>query len=169
MMKLIIGGSGSGKSAYAEDCITSMEQTGLSKRNLYYIATMKVYGKEGKQRVARHQKMREGKGFHTIEQETDLNHCLSAIIPREDALVLIECMSNLVANEMFTETETKREDAVVEKVLDDLSKISNEVKHLVVVTNNIFEDGCQYAEDTKSLKSIKATFENVLTFGQHIK
>lgn len=150
MMKLIIGGSGSGKSAYAEDCITSMEQTALSEGNLYYIATMKVYGEEGKQRVAHHRKMREGKGFLTIEQETDLHYCLSDIRHREEALVLIECMSNLVANEMFTETETKREGIVVKKVLEDFAKMSKVVKHLVVVTNNVFEDGCQYDEATKA-------------------
>ena len=44
---MINGGSGSGKSAYAEECIVRMSQ-GLSR---YYLATMQVYGEEGRKKV----------------------------------------------------------------------------------------------------------------------
>ena len=43
--------------------------------------------------------MRAGKGFETIERYTELDELL---IPK-DCVVLLECMSNLVANEMFRE------------------------------------------------------------------
>lgn len=44
MMTLIIGGSGSGKSAYAEDYMVSISED----RKKYYIATMQIYDEEGK-------------------------------------------------------------------------------------------------------------------------
>ena len=65
MLAVITGGSGSGKSEYAESVATS-----LAKRDglpLYYIATMRPFGAEGMWRVERHRKLRAGKGFETIE------------------------------------------------------------------------------------------------------
>ena len=60
MLVLIIGGSGSGKSAYAEDYITKLSKDCRK----YYIATMQVYDEEGQKKVFKHQKMRDGKGFN---------------------------------------------------------------------------------------------------------
>ena len=94
MMILVTGGSGSGKSSFAEDCIVSF---GNARR--IYIATMYPFDEESKKRVKRHQAMRQGKGFDTLECYTGL---VRAAIP-EGSTVLLECMSNLVANEMFQE------------------------------------------------------------------
>ena len=47
MMTLIIGGSGSGKSAFAEQYIVSA----AGEKKKYYIATMKVYDEEGRRKV----------------------------------------------------------------------------------------------------------------------
>ena len=55
MMTVVTGGSGSGKSAFAEDKIVSF---GPAKR--IYIATIHAYDEESHKRVARHQKMRAG-------------------------------------------------------------------------------------------------------------
>ena len=57
MITLITGGSGSGKSAYAEECIGMLSE-GCHK---YYLATMQVFGEEGQAKVERHQKLRSGK------------------------------------------------------------------------------------------------------------
>ncbi len=55
MITLVLGGSGSGKSAYAEHLLDG-------KTNKYYIATMQVYDAEGeKKKVARHRRLRAGK------------------------------------------------------------------------------------------------------------
>ena len=89
MMTVVTGGSGSGKSAFAEDKILSY---GARKR--IYIATMHPYDEESLQRVARHRKMRAGKGFETVECYTGLN----VLDFPENAAVLLECMSNLAAN-----------------------------------------------------------------------
>ena len=74
MLHLIIGGSGSGKSEYAEN-----QAVLLSKKedlSLYYIATMKPFGEEGKRRVERHRRLRSGKGFFTIEHYVNLWYLL---------------------------------------------------------------------------------------------
>ena len=61
MITLVTGGSGSGKSAYAESLLYSCQ--GIR----YYIATMQIYDAEGEKKVERHRKLRAGKGFLTIE------------------------------------------------------------------------------------------------------
>ena len=63
MITLVTGGSGSGKSAYAESLLYSCE--GIR----YYIATMQIYDAEGEKKVERHRKLRAGKGFLTIESD----------------------------------------------------------------------------------------------------
>mgnify|MGYP000019509733 FL=1 len=91
-MHLITGGSGSGKSAYAEAQILA-----LNGECRVYLATMYPYDEESRQRIARHRKMRAEKNFTTVECYRDLE---KTEIP-EHADVLLECMSNLTANEMF--------------------------------------------------------------------
>lgn len=69
MMTLILGGSGSGKSAYAEDHL--LRAAGDKKK--YYIATMQIRDAEMQAKVDRHHRLRQGKGFTTIEQPTELS------------------------------------------------------------------------------------------------
>ncbi|MCM1039850.1 MAG: bifunctional adenosylcobinamide kinase/adenosylcobinamide-phosphate guanylyltransferase [Ruminococcus sp.] len=163
MMILIIGGSGSGKSSYAEKtALTLAEKEGQQteeRRNTeirkYYLATMKVYDEEGRKKVMRHQKMRAGKGFLTIEQPTDIAKALEKM-EAGTGVVLLECLSNLTANEMFTEEdETVRtgvdsEIRIAEKIVQEISVIKECMTHLVVVGNNVFEDGILYDETTMS-------------------
>ena len=48
MLKLVTGGSGSGKSAFAEELVT-----GSDYENRYYLATMQVYDDDGRRKVDR--------------------------------------------------------------------------------------------------------------------
>ena len=50
-------------------------------------------------------------------------------------------MSNLVANEMFTETGTIQQELVIRKITQHLWKLFDAAHHVIVVTNNVFEDG----------------------------
>ena len=73
MMEVVTGGSGSGKSAYAEQKICGLQQgTG----RLYYIATMYPYGSETERKIEKHRWMRAGKGFRTLEWYTGLSECI---------------------------------------------------------------------------------------------
>ena len=62
-----------------------------------YIATMQAFDEESRARIAKHRKARSGKGFETIEQGT---HLETVCLPG-GCTALLECMSNLVANEVF--------------------------------------------------------------------
>ena len=77
MTVLVTGGSGSGKSAWAEKLADT-----LPRENRVYVATMQVYDEESRLRVKRHREQRADKGFVTVA-------------------VLVEDLVNLTANEMF--------------------------------------------------------------------
>ena len=87
MIVLVTGGSGCGKSTWAEKLVAS-----LPNENRVYIATMQVYDDESVKRVERHRAQRADKGFRTIEREKDL---ASADIA-EGSVVLLEDLVNLI-------------------------------------------------------------------------
>ena len=142
-MTLIIGGSGSGKSAYAEDYMVSISED----RKKYYIATMQIYDEEGKRKVERHRMLRGGKGFSTIEQPVDIGKAAEKM-EAEDRTALLECVSNLTANEMFSGEVPGTEEAITEKIVGGIAVLNRELTHLVIVSNNVFEDGNVYDKTT---------------------
>ena len=142
MFHVITGGSGSGKSAYAEEKILELGQAPR-----IYIATMYPFDQESHLRIARHRKMRAEKEFETVECYTGLK---SVRMPA-GANVLLECMSNLTANEMF-QPEGAGEDTVCE-ILAGIGSLIRQSENLIVVTNEIFSDGIQYAEETRTYQS----------------
>ena len=143
MMTLIIGGSGSGKSAYAEDYMVSISED----RKKYYIATMQIYDEEGKRKVERHRMLRGGKGFSTIEQPVDIGKAAEKM-EAEDRTALLECVSNLTANEMFSGEVPGTEEVITEKIVGGIAVLNRELTHLVIVSNNVFEDGDVYDKTT---------------------
>jgi adenosylcobinamide kinase/adenosylcobinamide-phosphate guanylyltransferase len=154
MVTLVIGGSGSGKSAYAESLLEKF-------REKYYLATMEVCDEESRKKVERHRQLRAGKGFMTIEQPRDIAGVLKRIKPedadkRQPLAVLIECVSNLVANEMFAKTSDGERTAefVASKVLQEMRPLAENVDELVIVSNNVFEDGIAY--DASTMEYLRA-------------
>lgn len=162
MFLLVAGGSGSGKSEYAEQRVVSFSSNRDTQK--IYIATMIPYGTEGHQRVKRHQAQRAGRGFRTVERYTDL---LGIELPdsartqtgRRDAPgkkalsasrkcdVLLECMSNLLANEMFDSRGSH--ETAVDAILCGIDRLREISRNLVVVTNDVFLDGMTYDHDTE--------------------
>ena len=143
MMTLIIGGSGSGKSAYAENYMNSISED----RKKYYIATMQIYDEEGKRKVERHRMLRGGKGFSTIEQPIDIGKAAEKMEDGERT-ALLECISNLTANEMFLGEIPGTEEVITEKIVGEIAVLNRELTHLVIVSNNVFEDGNVYDKTT---------------------
>lgn len=138
MLHLITGGSGSGKSRYAEDRILKL---GPGRR--VYVATMYPYDDESFQRIRRHRAMRAQKEFETIE-------CYTALGEKEfpqGSNILLECMSNLVANEMFRPEGARLH--TVEAVLRGVWRLKEISANLVIVTNEIFSDGAEYDSSTR--------------------
>ena len=133
MIVLVTGGSGCGKSTWAENLVAS-----LPNEKRVYVATMQVYDDESVKRVERHRAQREDKGFRTIECEKDL---ASADIA-EGSIVLLEDLVNLMANEMFDGGDVSR-------IGPALSELAKKCSHLIMVTNDIFSDGIDYEESTQ--------------------
>lgn len=143
MMTFIIGGSGSGKSAYAEDYLSSLSED----RTKYYIAAMQVFDEETEKKMERHRMLRSGKGFSTIEQPADVGKAAEKMEDGERT-ALLECISNLTANEMFSGEVPGTEEAVTEKIVSGIASLNKNLTHLVVVSNNVFEDGKLYDNTT---------------------
>ena len=66
----------------------------------------------------------------------------------EEKTALIECISNLAANEMFSEEVPKTEQQVSVKIIKGIEILKEKLTHLVIVSNNVFEDGSVYDETT---------------------
>ena len=142
MMHLVTGASASGKSAYAEGVLARAQST-----EKYYIATMRPWGAEGAARVKKHRAMREGKGFQTIEAF----HTLDALrLPGKGSLML-ECMSNLLANEQFELGGTDEE--ILDRIRHGIQNLKEQTEDLIIVTNEIFSDGCCY--DAEAVRYIR--------------
>lgn len=142
MLILITGGSGSGKSAFAEETVVS-----LGEGPRIYIATMYPFDRESELRIARHRRMRAGKGFETIECYTGLRNVR---VPK-DSVVLLECMSNLTANEMFQESGAGEN--TVSEILEGVRALQKQVRHLVIVTNEIFSEAASYEGETETYQA----------------
>lgn len=133
MLTLVTGGSGSGKSAFAEDKVLSF---GEAER--IYIATMHPFDEESYKRIERHRKMRAGKGFETVECYTGLKN---VSLPK-GCVVLLECMSNLAANEMFEEQGAHEQ--TVQEIAAGVENLLRQAANVVIVTNEIFSDAAVF-------------------------
>lgn len=158
MISVVIGGSGSGKSEYAEELLK--EHVG----DKYYLATMQVYDEESREKVRRHQELRKGKGFITIERPVSVGTAIDEISDNNPG-ILLECLSNLVANEMFKEDCIVPTQEVEHKVIEDIKELSRRAKHLVLVTNNVNEAGVSYDETTleyiRAMSNINVVVSNM--------
>ncbi len=136
MKTLVIGGAGCGKSELAEAlCLAYGGQC-------TYLATMQGNGSEARQRITRHRALRAGKGFDTLERPRDL---ASGRLP--GGTVLLECLGNLVANELFAPGRDVRE--ARKKIESGLRAVEATSRHIVVVTNDVFCDGVAYSAETQ--------------------
>ena len=135
MTTLITGGSKCGKSSFAERMLEKYPGRKI------YIATMQPFGADAFEAIERHREMREGKGFETVEKYTDIGE----ITLPADCAVLLECMGNLCANEMFSgEVVCDPTD----KIISGIKCLSDRVLELVIVTNQVGSDGISYSEET---------------------
>lgn len=165
MMELVIGGSGSGKSAYAETAICREHCRSLEKDKdafLYYIADMIPYGAETEKKIAHHREMRAGKGFQTLEWYYGLAEHITApdAPPLEGASVLLECISNLTANEMYEPKAAKM--AAAEAVIRGVQMLHERCRSLVVVTNDVFRESGSDSEEMVLYKKNLARINRAL-------
>ena len=161
MLHMVYGGSASGKSSYAESIAMSLQGDG----RLLYIATMYPYkwntteiDPETMQRIERHRAMRADKGFDTVECYRHVEH----IVAKRQDVLLLECMSNLLANEMYLEPDanarsgmSKTMSPVSKKIVQALVALSARVQDVVIVTNDVFSDGGSLTYDESTREYVK--------------
>ena len=135
MTVLVTGGAKCGKSHFAE-----MLFSGFEGRKLY-IATMQPYGEEAFEAIERHRKLRSGKGFETVEKYTDID----GINLPESCGILLECTANLCANEMFKDGNITNP---TDKIWCGFRHLKSRAKLLVIVTNEVGNDGVVYEKGT---------------------
>ena len=125
MGKLIIvsGENDSGKSLFAENIVAK-----CSGRR-YYIATMIPKTEENREKIKKHQKQRENLNFTTLEVPYNLVECKID----KDAAVLIEDVSNLLANNIF------EKDRGADEVFCDILNLAQKCSLMVAVTISGFD------------------------------
>ena len=167
MLYIVTGGSGSGKSEYAEQI--AVQCRNRNGGTLWYLATMRIWDDEGRKRVERHRRMRAAKGFETIERYTgletlvlrekfeepnptgldaerktdSLKHWESCQVAQKPVL-LLECMSNLVLNEFYDQ-----KNGAEERILQGIKHLQKQCRDLIIVTNEIFSDGMTYDPESE--------------------
>ncbi|MBQ3426353.1 MAG: bifunctional adenosylcobinamide kinase/adenosylcobinamide-phosphate guanylyltransferase [Clostridia bacterium] len=115
---LVSGENSSGKSLFAEKIAARC--TGKH----YYIATMIPKTEDNYIRIKKHKKQREGLGFTDLE----LPYSLSEALNESDSVVLIEDVSNLLANNIFDKNKS------ADEVFNDILQLIKKSKIVVAVT-----------------------------------
>ena len=150
MLTMVIGGAASGKSAFAESlCL----QSALPRT---YLATMQVWDAECATRVEKHRAMRAQKQFTTVECPLHLERLKLA----QRGTVLLEDLGNLTANELYAPEGAGEHTAEV--VLQGLARLAEQCHDLIVVSNEVFSGGADYAGDTERYLKALAQINNAL-------
>ncbi len=146
MIYLVLGTPDSGKSRRAEDLVAEIAGNGPK----YYIATMIPFGESGKERVKKHRKMREGKSFETIEKTVKVHELIDELGNLPKATCLLECMSNLVGNEMHEEQNLPKScEEIADYITESVMSLAQQAENMVIVANSFPLEGEGYDEDTK--------------------
>ncbi len=138
MITLVIGGAASGKSEFAEELVLKSEA-----RPRIYLATMELFGEEARRRVEKHRAMRAAKDFRTLERYTGLP---GIEVPAGSA-VLLECLGNLCANELYS-PDGVGAGCAAEAILKGVARLAAQSRNLVIVSNEVCSGGRDYAGDT---------------------
>ena len=175
MMHVITGGSGSGKSAYAEMWLTGKPEKSEEKKRYAHICILRPcvhLVQRHKRRFERHRQMRAGKGFQTLECYGDLRMLDDSIqrCKRSKSIldinktrrneknqenvktggILLECVSNLLADVLYQEDGSLAEDeAVLETIVEGIRYLNTQTERLAIVTNEVHSDLQDYSEETK--------------------
>ena len=170
MIVLVLGRPDSGKSKIAEDIVMRLAEgldpdaarSGASDHagavspaasagmDKLYIATMIPFGEEGDRRIEKHRNMRAGKGFLTVEKYTEVDSLIGEITDLDRKCCLLECMSNLVGNEMHDPRNLSLSDEELEKLItEQVLALGKSCGHLVVVANRFLTEDESYDDETR--------------------
>lgn len=151
MLTLVIGGAASGKSEFAEELVLNIKT--LPR---YYIATMQPFDDECRARIRRHREMRAEKQFETVECFVNPGQ----ITLPEKGVVLLECMSNLTANELYSLGGAGND--TVECIRRGIRHLESQCEELIIVSNEVCSGGCDYEGDTLRYMRVLAEVNRML-------
>ncbi|MCZ0754547.1 bifunctional adenosylcobinamide kinase/adenosylcobinamide-phosphate guanylyltransferase [Anoxybacillus sp. J5B_2022] len=141
MIVFISGGVRSGKSGVAERCVRSLA---LRRGAVHYIATANVTDDEIRERVIRHQQERRLQPIQWVTWEQPRNvHELTGQFRSED-VILLDCLTNWLANELFHEQGWENETYCrqkAEQMLTTITQLATVTKAVVIVSNEVFFGG----------------------------
>jgi len=129
---LVTGGTRSGKSTYA---LARAEEVAKDR---CFLATCPVSDGEMRERIERHRREREGRGWHCLEEETDIARRIGEIA--RPGVILVDCLTLWINNllfhaerrqERFTETELRHE---IERLMAAIAAYAGTV---ILVTNEV--------------------------------
>lgn len=140
MLTLVLGANGSGKSVFAERMAAALSDTRV------YLATMRPVGAAGAARVAKHRAQRAGLGFETRE----LPDSVANVELPSDAAVLLEDVSNLLANRLFERSGSP------EDVLQEILALKRRCRALVLVSISGLNDAAYSGETGAYIRALNA-------------
>lgn len=107
-------------------------------------------GNETLKKIARHREMRKDKGFDTLERYVDLKGTAEMLTDRP--AVLLECMSNLTANEIYRPDGAGEQTA--DSIVDGVEELCSRCEHVVIVTNEVCSECTRDSADMIRYKKI---------------
>ena len=136
MFVFVSGAVRSGKSEWAERAAMALSPSGPR----VYLTTTYVLDNEMRCRVELHQTARQGRGFSTLERPRDLEGVLPSL-PR-DATVLLECLGNWTANELFGEGGGIEDaERTIKKIHRVALMLRDRTANLLIVSNDTQRPG----------------------------
>lgn len=160
----ISGGCKNGKSYHAQELARDMSQ----KKNLplYYLATMVPCDEEDHARIRRHLSEREGWGFDTIEQGTDICRALSGFTTSgkkvsSGGVFLLDSVTALLSNEMFRADGSMDLEAG-QRLAGELTEFANRTGNTVFVSDYIYSDALDFDDFTEDYRKALAHIDRTL-------
>ena len=143
MIILISGGTNNGKSYHAKQI--SKYLSVKNNLSLYYVATAEPANQEQAMRIEASKKDREGLGFTTVEQTTDIEKAYGSITA--NGVLLINNITALLANEIFVKDQISGYKE--QKVIDGLKQLfTNYGSYFVIISDYMFSNSVTYDEST---------------------
>ena len=162
MLELIYGGAASGKSEFGEKEALSLPGP------VYYLATMRQGSASGEDRIEKHKRRRENTPFITIECPVDIESVKEKV---RGGTVLLECLTNLAANELFPEQGSCmsgddyggiRAGIISEKIGNEIDTLAGCAANLVIVSGDVMRDGVCYGRETESYMRLLAGLNSLI-------
>lgn len=137
-IRLILGGTKSGKTTYAQELAKKIQE--IQKIEIKYIATSKILDIEMEERVKHHISTRPSH-WETIEESYDIKKIIND--NKNPSIYILDCLTMLLTNH-FMKNEEYNKDEIIETIRDDIKEIyhfCNSMKSNIIIISNQVEVG----------------------------